>query len=69
MLGEVGKDEPYRTLLDGLGTVAAGRGRHKSLYGEMCQHYVNIRNRGLGHEAALAELARNEVRPLGRSAP
>lgn len=69
MLGEVGQGEEYRTLLDGLGQVAAARGRHKSLYGEMCQHYFNIRNRGLGHEAALAELARNEVRPLTRSVP
>ncbi len=69
MLGEVGKGETYGTLLDGLGRVAAARGRHKSLYGEMCQHYFNIRNRGLGHEAALAELSANELRPLTRSTP
>ncbi|SDM78831.1 hypothetical protein SAMN05216360_103371 [Methylobacterium phyllostachyos] len=69
MLAESGKAEGYRDLLDGLGRIAAARGRHKSLYGEMCQHYVNIRNRGLGHEAALAELSENEVRPLTRSAP
>ena len=69
MLAETGKSESYRDLLDGLGRIAAARGRHKSLYGEMCQHYVNFRNRGLGHEAALAELAENEVRPLTGSAP
>ncbi len=69
MLAEGGKAEGYRDLLDGLGRIAAARGRHKSLYGEMCQHYLNIRNRGLGHEAALAELFENEVRPLTRSAP
>jgi len=69
MLGEIGIGEGYGSLLDGLGQVAAARGRHKSLYGEMCQHYFNIRNRGLGHAAALAELSANEVRPLTRSAP
>lgn len=69
MLAEGGKAEGYRDLLDGLGRIAAARGRHKSLYGEMCQHYLNIRNQGLGHEAALAELFENEVRPLTRSPP
>ena len=69
MLAETGKSESYRDLLDGLGRIAAARGRHKSLYGEMCQHYANIRNRGPGHEAALAELAENELKPLNRSAP
>ncbi|MCJ2023174.1 MxaH protein [Methylobacterium sp. J-067] len=69
MLGEVGKDEAYGTLLDGFAQIAAPRGRHKSLYGEMCQHYFNIRTRGLGHEATLAELSVNEMRPLTRSTP
>lgn len=69
MLGEVGKGEAYGTILDGLGRVAAARGRHKSLYGEMCQHYFNIRTRGVEHAAALAELSANEVRPLTRSTP
>ena len=69
MLGEVGKGEAYRTLLDGFAQIAAARGRHKSLYGEMCQHYFNIRTRGLGHEAALAELSANEMRPLTRNTP
>jgi hypothetical protein len=69
MLAETGKSESYGDLLDGFGQIAAKRGRHKSLYGEMCQHYVNIRNRGLGHEAALSELSENEVRPLTRSTP
>lgn len=69
MLGEVGKGEAYGTILDGLGRVAAARGRHKSLYGEMCQHYFNIRTRGVEHAAALAELSANESRPLTRSTP
>jgi hypothetical protein len=69
MLSEIRVGEDYRNLLDGLGQVAAARGRHKSLYGEMCQHYFNIRNRGLGHAAALAELSENEVRPLTRNVP
>ncbi len=69
MLGEVGKGEAYGTILDGLGRVAAARGRHKSLYGEMCQHYFNIRARGVEHAAALAELSANELRPLTRSTP
>lgn len=69
MLAETGKAEGYRDLLDGLGRIAAARGRHKSLYGEMGQHYVTMRNLGLGHAAALAELAENEMRPLTRSAP
>lgn len=69
MLAEVGKGngESYGTLIGGLGQVAARRGRHKSLYGEMCQHYVNIRNRGLDHVAALAVLARDGRQPLDES--
>ncbi|MBE7202258.1 MAG: MxaH protein [Parafilimonas terrae] len=64
MLAEVGKTESYRSLIEGLGQVAALRGRHKSLYGEMCQHYFNTRNRGLDHHAALEDLAAHDVRPL-----
>jgi hypothetical protein len=63
MLTEVGKAESYRSLLDGLGKIAALHGRHKSLYGEMCQHYFNTRNRGLDHRAALDDLAEHGVRP------
>ncbi|MDP4021380.1 MxaH protein [Methylobacterium sp. NEAU 140] len=65
MLAEVGKGEGYGALIDGFGRVAARRGRHKSLYGEMCQHYFNTRNRGLDHAAALAELAAHIARPPG----
>ena len=63
MLAEVGKGEAYGTLIEGLGQVAARHGRHKSLYGEMCQHYFNTRSRGLGHEAALAVLDRHGPKP------
>jgi len=57
MLAEIGKTERYALLLTGFSTVAARRGRHKSLYGEMCQHYFNTRARGVDHAAALALLA------------
>ncbi|GJE61043.1 MxaH protein [Methylobacterium trifolii] len=57
MLAEVGKREPARAILDGLGGIAAARGRHKSLYGEMCQHYFNARAQGNDHAAALGQLA------------
>ncbi|MCJ2059882.1 MxaH protein [Methylobacterium sp. J-048] len=57
MLAEIGRTERYARLLTGFSTVAARRGRHKSLYGEMCQHYFNTRARGVDHAAALALLA------------
>ena len=53
MLSEIGKTESYRGLIDGLGAVASVRGRHKSLYGEMCQHYYNTRVQGADHATAL----------------
>ena len=62
MLTEIGKPEPYRRLLAGLGRVAAERGRHKSLYGEMCQHYYNSRMQGIDHDAAIARLSAREGR-------
>jgi hypothetical protein len=67
MLAEVGKGERYRALIDGLGQIAARHGRHKRLYGEMCQHYFNTRNRGLGHAAALADLTEHDVQPIDES--
>lgn len=60
MLSEIGKPESYRGLIDGLGAIAAVRGRHKSLYGEMCQHYYNTRAQGADHAAALARLEARE---------
>lgn len=66
MLGEIGRREPYTALLDGFGAIAARRGRHKSLYGEMCQHYFNARAQGADHAAALARLGEKntpEARP------
>lgn len=56
MLSEIGKTESYRGLIDGLGAVASVRGRHKGLYGEMCQHYYNTRVQGTDHATALARL-------------
>ena len=66
MLSEIGKTESYRALIDGLGEVASVRGRHKSLYGEMCQHYYNTRAQGVDHAAALARL---EARETPREVP
>lgn len=60
MLSEIGKSESYRGLIDGLGGIAALRGRHKSLYGEMCQHYYNTRAQGADHTTALARLEARE---------
>ena len=57
MLAEAGLGEEYRALLDGLGGIAAGRGRRKSLYGELCQHYYNARRQGADPATALARLA------------
>ena len=60
MLSEIGKSESYRGLIDGLGGIASVRGRHKSLYGEMCQHYYNTRAQGADHATALARLEARE---------
>lgn len=60
MLAEIGKTESYRSLIDGLGGIALPRGRHKSLYGEMVQHYYNARAQGADHDGALAQLASRE---------
>ncbi|MCJ2142331.1 MxaH protein [Methylobacterium sp. E-066] len=65
MLAEIGKTERYALLLTGFSAVAARRGRHKSLYGEMCQHYFNTRARGVDHAAALALLAERFAPGLG----
>jgi hypothetical protein len=65
MLAEIGKTERYALLMAGFSTVAARRGRHKSLYGEMCQHYFNTRARGIDHAAALALLADRFAPGLG----
>lgn len=66
MLSEIGKTESYRALIDGLGEVASVRGRHKSLYGEMCQHYYNTRAQGADHATALARLEARE-QPAGEA--
>jgi hypothetical protein len=65
MLAEIGKTERSASLLTGFSAVAARRGRHKSLYGEMCQHYFNTRARGIDHAAALALLADRFAPGLG----
>jgi hypothetical protein len=67
MLAEAGIGEGYGAILDGLGGIAAERGRRKSLYGEMCQHYYNARMQGADHAAALARLA--GPHPVGEGTP
>lgn len=62
MLAEAGLMEDYRSILDGLGEIAERRGRRKSLYGELCQHYFNARRQGADHATALARLG--EPRPV-----
>jgi hypothetical protein len=56
MLGEVGKSERYEALLEGLTQVARGA-KGRQLYGEMCQHYFNTRQKGDDRQATLAKLS------------
>ncbi|MGU3538804.1 MxaH protein [Methylobacterium sp. A54F] len=63
MLRELGVAEPAEGILSGFGGIAALRGRHKSLFGEMCQHYYNTRAQGADHATALARLAEAGARP------
>ena len=56
MLAEAGAPETYADLLDGLEEAAAPTHR-KQLYGELCQHYYNLRQQGLDRAQTLARLA------------
>jgi hypothetical protein len=56
MLGEAGKKERYEDLIEGLTQVARGA-KGRQLYGEMCQHYFNTRQRGEDRGATLARLS------------
>ncbi len=56
MLAEIGEPERYVDILTGLidvADIAPG----KKLYGEMCQHYLNMRKTNLSRSEALKKLA------------
>ncbi len=55
MLAEADAPETYADLLDGLEEAAAPTHR-KQLYGELCQHYYNLRQQGLDRAQTLARL-------------
>lgn len=56
MLAEDGRPEDYVALLDALANVAAAAGQ-KQTYGELCQHYFNLRHKGATREEALRTLS------------
>lgn len=55
MLAAAGLGEDMAALLGDLSRVA-GAAEKKQTFGEMCQHYYNLRRDGQGREAALAAL-------------
>ncbi|WP_374309076.1 hypothetical protein [Methylocella sp.] len=56
-LADHGISETYDSLLDGFTSLADFTGG-KLLYGQICQHYLNLRERGETRGAALEELRR-----------
>lgn len=56
MLAEDGKAENYAGLLEALSTIAAVAGQ-KQTYGELCQHYFNLRHKNVTREDALRLLS------------
>ena len=56
MLAEDGHAEDFAQLISSLVDVAAAAGQ-KQTYGELCQHYYNLRHAGIERDAALAALA------------
>ena len=56
MLAAVGHAEDFAQLINSLVEVAAIAGQ-KQTYGEVCQHYYNLRHSGVEREAALRMLA------------
>lgn len=56
MLAGLSVKEPADLLLEGF--ITLGRGRGRAGYGDLCQHYYNLRVSGLDRAAALAALAR-----------
>lgn len=56
MLAEDGRAENYAGLLEALANIAAAAGQ-KQTYGELCQHYYNLRRKGATREEALRLLS------------
>lgn len=56
MLADDGRPEDYVALLGALSKAAAAAGA-KQAYGEICQHYFNLRHRGVEREVALGMLS------------
>ena len=56
MLAEDGRAEDYAGILYELAEVAKAAGQTQT-YGELCQHYYNLRHKGATREEALAVLA------------
>lgn len=52
MLAEDGRAEDYAGLLKAFANVAAAAGQ-KQTYGELCQHYYNLRHKGAARDDAL----------------
>jgi hypothetical protein len=55
MLSAAGMSEDYARLIVDLSRVAASSAR-KQTFGELCQHYFNLRRQGQGREAAFVAL-------------
>ncbi|HEY8139340.1 MAG TPA: hypothetical protein VIF61_15970 [Methylocystis sp.] len=56
MLAEDGRAEDYAGILHELADVAKAAGQTQT-YGELCQHYYNLRHKGATREEALSVLA------------
>lgn len=56
MLAVDGHAEDFAQLINSLVEVAATTGQ-KQTYGQVCQHYYNLRHSGVGREEALRMLA------------
>lgn len=56
MLAADDRPEDYAGLLGALSLVASGAGK-KQTYGELCQHYFNLRHDGMERNAAIATLS------------
>lgn len=57
MLALDGQKESYADLIESLAKIAEGS-KGKQEYGELCQHYYNLRHDGVDKAAALAALTR-----------
>lgn len=67
MLGEIKVAEPARELLADFSGLAAKGSR--SGFSDLCQHYYNLRARGLSRDAALAALRSEGGGKAGEGAP